>query len=389
MNPKPWRKPYRRVGSPYLWARIPASGGANRERSLGFTDTTSARDALSALNAAHQTLQYRALVHAVGDGCLTVGEFVTAHGRGALDELAIRLANPVIDVTEFIPAWHDAVRRSASLGTANKYLAQVRVLMPDGSPFLVSDFTRKRVSEFLATLSERLTATNRYRAALSSFAGFLVERDALQHNPVFDVKPAKESSPRTRHLARDEANALISAIEPFEARAMHALMCGTGMELCATVRLRHCDVLDRTDRMLHARGTKREHRDRELWVKEPWCWDIFAEWLCQNPGTPDAPVFRLGYEALTEALHRAIAVRGITDYRTHDWRHTFAVQARRDGWPDHLIASQLGHKNSAMIDRVYGRFQPKAADYAAVKLTIGQTVGPRLYVAQTPKAVSR
>ena len=59
-----------------------------------------------------------------------------------------------------------------------------------------------------------------------------------------------------------------------------------------------------------------------------------------------------------------------TDYRCHDWRHTYAVQALRDGESPQVVAHQLGHKTAATVHAVYGRYVPIASDYRS-----GQTVG--------------
>ncbi|HVT38751.1 MAG TPA: tyrosine-type recombinase/integrase [Gemmatimonadaceae bacterium] len=68
---------------------------------------------------------------------------------------------------------------------------------------------------------------------------------------------------------------------------------------------------------------------------------------------------------LAPGAQPACKAKGIAHYRQHDWRHTYAVQAVRQGMPLPLIAKQLGHANTIMVQRVYGRFLPEASDYAA------------------------
>ncbi len=58
-------------------------------------------------------------------------------------------------------------------------------------------------------------------------------------------------------------------------------------------------------------------------------------------------------------VHRATCKRlEIEDYRLHDGRHTFAVRAIRAGASFEFVAQQLGHANTVMVVRVYGRFKP-------------------------------
>lgn len=64
-------------------------------------------------------------------------------------------------------------------------------------------------------------------------------------------------------------------------------------------------------------------------------------------------------------LKQACTVKGveITDYTTRDHRHTYAVQALRDGYSYAVVAHQLGHATTALVHKVYGRHAPSAADY--------------------------
>lgn len=165
---------------------------------------------------------------------------------------------------------------------------------------------------------------------------------------------------------------MIGAIEPLEARAIHALMCGSGMEVGAALALCHRDV-DQAAMTAHAHGTKSAHRDRTIRVTEAWCWSVVRDWTDSQLALPDANVFSLTYKALTDALRNACKAVGVENYRSHDWRHTYAVQARRDGYSDQVIAHQLGHRNTVMVQMVYGRYSPTAADYARSQ-TVGQTV---------------
>ena len=48
----------------------------------------------------------------------------------------------------------------------------------------------------------------------------------------------------------------------------------------------------------------------------------------------------------------------------HDHRHSYAVNSRKRGIPDALIAHQLGHANTLLIAKRYGRFVPNAKDFA-------------------------
>lgn len=390
MNPKPFRTPYRRGA--IWWARLPVADGSNREVSLGIRDEAQANRALQALASSFNAdFWQRDLVHAVGRGHVAIGAFLAAHQSGKLKDLASRVQSPDPDLAGEVDGWQAWLtsRNRTTAGTRAKYRQQLEQLIPPGSTFPASAFTPKRISEFLNRL--RIKATNRYRAALSSFGKYLVEREVLSVNPVRSVEGAKEAEPRCRYLERDDAQRLVTLIDSQEARALHALMCGTGLEVGVALRLRHRDIQVEAGQYpsVRAPGTKRMNRNRSIYITEPWCWEIFGAWLHQQPALPGAPVFTIGYDGAAAALKRALDAAEIDDYKPHDWRHTYAVQALRDGLAAQTVAHQLGHKDATMVLKVYGRFVPNRADYERHRLTIGQTVGPRLYVAQTPKAVSR
>ena len=53
---------------------------------------------------------------------------------------------------------------------------------------------------------------------------------------------------------------------------------------------------------------------------------------------------------------------GLAGYRLHDARHHWAVRMARAGAPFELIARQLGHRDVAMVAKVYGRFKPDSEE---------------------------
>lgn len=65
------------------------------------------------------------------------------------------------------------------------------------------------------------------------------------------------------------------------------------------------------------------------------------DWTDSQLALPDAKVFSLTYRGLTDALRNACKAVGVENYRSHDWRHTYAVQARTDSYSDQVIATSL------------------------------------------------
>ncbi len=61
---------------------------------------------------------------------------------------------------------------------------------------------------------------------------------------------------------------------------------------------------------------------------------------------------------MSEAHRQRLRALGLIGYRLHDARHHWAVRMARAGAPFELIARQLGHRDVAMVAKIYGRFKP-------------------------------
>jgi len=87
------------------------------------------------------------------------------------------------------------------------------------------------------------------------------------------------------------------------------------------------------------------------------------------------PIIQVSTLAWRKALERA----GITDFRWHDLRHTFATWHRQAGTPTHELQRLGGWKTGAMVER-YAHVAPEALQGAAARLDA--LTG---YVSATPK----
>jgi len=359
-------KPRRAAISPFLrrriwWARVPRLGATSVQRSLGTGDKDTARDICAFL----WTLKGRReswLLDELAAGRIEVGEAFDAYQNRRLEAYieARRAGRNDPDLAPMVDQWEKSMlaRRRPNAATAAKYVAQVRRLIPAGKPFARSALTRRRISEFLDGLG--IGQPNRYRAAISRFCRFLVERDILDTNPVRSVQASAEHAPRCRYLSDAETDAVLGALEE-PMRTLHALMAGTGMEISAVLKLTRRDI-DFVGATVHAHGTKRAARDRTVRVTEPWALNLLGDHI--GALLPAAKAFPgITSEHALDALRAACKAVGVEDYRTHDWRHTYAVRELRKGQPLSVVAHQLGHANTIMVQKVYGRFVPSETDY--------------------------
>jgi integrase len=300
---------------------------------------------------------------------------------------SIKVTLDDVDLDPLVAEWSRALK-AGGLASTEKYTAQVRRLIPEGKRFPRSQFRRKTISEHLAALTlkaKQLDGTvletpatgstrNRHRAALRQFGRWLVEREVIEFNPVSDVRSAPENPARTVHYSPAELKALIDALDgPYQ--ALEAIMACTGMEWGAIVRtvnpstgkektpgLRRRDV-DVEAKTIHAKGGKNAWRNRTCTVTEMAFWPIVEAYV--KGFTPNALLFDGIREEIALRHHHAAREAAKLPHSTlHDHRHSYAVNAIRRGMPDHLVAAQLGHRDSTLVQRVYGKFAPQQKDFA-------------------------
>jgi integrase len=313
------------------------------------------------------------VLDAVTDRQLPLMDVYTAYVRDrTVDSIKVTLDD--VDLDPMVTEWSAALKASGLASTA-KYSAQVRRLIPEGKRFPRSQFRRKTISEHLATLTLQVkqpdgavldrpvtgSTRNRHRAALAQFGRWLVEREVIEFNPVRDVRSAGENQARTVHYSPAELKALLDALTgPYQ--ALEAIMATTGMEWQAVRRLRRRDV-DVTAKTIHAKGGKNAWRNRTCAVTEMAFWPIVESYV--QGFTPNALLFDgVREEIALRHHHAAREAAKLPDSTLHDHRHSYAVNAIRRGMPLHLVAAQLGHRDSTLVQRVYGKFAPQQRDFA-------------------------
>lgn len=271
-----------------------------------------------------------------------------AYAHGTLDALIKEASTP--DLEPLVTEWSR---------TANaKYVKQVRGLIAEGRAYPASLFTKRTISAHLGNLVVSGSTKNRHRAALSVFAGWLVEREVLSHNPVREVKAAKPNPSRELWLERDEAVKLVKQL-PAPYNAVEAIL-ANGVERGVVEKLDRKDI-DLKALTIHARGSKTPHRNRVIRITEAWTVPIIKAHLATL--LPNAKVFTVRMDTALDIHKRISAKLKIQVTTLHDWRHTYAVNSLRDGMKPTTVARQLGHRDASLVHKVYGRFIVDERDY--------------------------
>ena len=348
---------FRAKGAKTYKLRVTDLAGNSATLSTGTRDEDTAT-AVEAMVTRLRSERKKKILHLLVQKQVSLSETFDAYQEGddAMDELLDTIKD--VDLSPLVEQWGKHVAR--------KSMVQVRCLIPEGQPFPVSRFRRKAISEFLANLEVSGSTRNRYKAALSGFAKWLVEREILETNVVRDVASYKPNEARLARLEREEAKALLRWLaQPY--RALEALMAGSGVEWQAVERAARRDF-DLEKWTFHAHGGKNRYRNRVVKITEPWTRAAIRQHV-ERFG-PNAMVF----EGITEwgalRMHKkASKALKLPMTTLHDWRHSYAVNNLRDGMKPQVVKRQLGHApNSTLLERVYGVWIVTDSDYPAEAL---------------------
>jgi excisionase family DNA binding protein len=182
----------------------------------------------------------------------------------------------------------------------------------------------------------------------------LALRNQLVRTPVGEIMPELEDDyePGTRALTPLEIVGL-AIVLPLARMAVVAFAVATGCDPGAIPRARREDVAD-DYALCRVRGTKRKGRDRivPLPLPEQRC---LLEWAVRHAeGGLGGRLFP-AWTNLRRDLAGACKKLGILHCSPNDLRRTYSSWLRAAGIEPQLIAAAMGHSDSRMVERVYGR----------------------------------
>ena len=358
--------PYRPKGRNVYRTRVTLPDGRERECTCG-TDLKSVANDVERFVKSMKSARRWDVLEAIVAGR---GSLPDAYDhRARIDAWVGRLGD--LDLSPLVAEWESA-------GANAKYVKQVRRFIPGKKPFARTRFSKAEIRKFLDTLTDARSnpdaprvaspsTKNRYRAALSSFAGWLCERDVLEVNPVRSVKGKTATRKPVVYLETSQALALVKALPPGQQQAAEALMAATGLEWGALAELRRRDV-DLEERTVHAfpgladAPGKTRYRSRIVVVTEDAFWSIIEAHIAPLP--PNARVFTLREDIALRVHVRTSKAIGLPRTKLHHWRHTYAVAWLKRGGDHQILKNQLGHSpRSTLIYTTYGPWIVTTADY--------------------------
>ena len=162
---------------------------------------------------------------------------------------------------------------------------------------------------------------------------------------------APEYKPRRRFLTQDQVQKLLGALTQDRAAAV-AFMVATSAEWGAVCRAERGDV-DLGNWRVLVRGTKRTTRWRTVPLVTHVQRSLIEYAVAHAQGV--GPMLFLPWANARRDLGLACDKVGIEPCSPNDLRRTCATWLRQDGAPPDLIAPVMGHADTRMVERVYGR----------------------------------
>jgi integrase len=245
--------------------------------------------------------------------------------------------------------WAETARRVSTLKTQKGQALTWLDYLGDNTT--IGEITKARVLEVLQGIAERTSRStaNRYLALIRRVFNWAVERGYLENNPISGIKPYKENPGRTRWLRHEEAERLLMECEKIPRLYMFtAIALLTGMRLGEIESLRWGDIdLERGTIRIPDSKTGQA---RIIPLEEPLK-RILETW-------PKTGELVLGKFTHKKAFMGAVKRAGLSDFRFHDLRHTYASWKVMAGVDLRTIAGLLGHRTLAMVMR-YSHLAPE------------------------------
>ena len=161
-------------------------------------------------------------------------------------------------------------------------------------------------------------------------------------------------TPGDRALTTDEYHKLRAALAPKRRPHLDAYV-GLGMSDSVLYRITASDV-DFSQKVVRVPGTKTAHRERWIPINDDLCETLSKQARRAEPG---APLFE-PWSNVRRDLHSACERAEIAPVSPNDLRRTFATWLAEAGVAELVVASLMGHANSAMVRRVYAKIGTNA-----------------------------
>lgn len=261
-------------------------------------------------------------------------------------------------------------------------------ILPALGAVAVSKLTRKRVADWLDGIAseaprvrrrkdadkpafrkgkagteskrQRKSTANRVLTVLKAALNFVHSEGRVSCRPVWGlVKPFRAvDAARLRYLSDDEARRLVNACEP-EFRDLVTAALVTGCRYGELSRFTTEDL--NPDAGAIRVRTSKSDKSRHVYLTDEGQTFFSALALRRKPreillNRPDGKAWRSSDQQ--RPLERACKAARLTPLTFHELRHTYASRLVMNGAPLPVVARQLGHTDTRMVEKHYGHMAP-------------------------------
>lgn len=285
-------------------------------------------------------------------------------------------------VTEnFLEKWLQEQQDLVSSSTWKGYDKIVRnVLIPQFGQHDLTNISRKYVRDWVKTLNAGNKRISNILSVFRIAINHAIDDELLDANPLIGFKYKRNTPPKEEDDVNpfniDEQSRILGKLEG-QGRNLFQFAFWTGLRTSELVALDWTDIdLERgvcivrkalTQGSSKAEKTKTTASTREVKllpiaiaaVNDQKQFTFLAgKEVFQNPRTLDRWE---GDQAIREGIwHRAIKLSGVIYRRPYQTRHTYASMMLSAGENPMWVAKQMGHTNTAMLNKHYGRWMPDA-----------------------------
>ena len=256
--------------------------------------------------------------------------------------------------------WSEAKAGKRAPETAEFYAKKAGVVLRlFGEDFRLAQLDAPAVDAYVRARREEGTSDHTIHKELTTLRAALrlALRARLWSGSLDEVLPAGFGSgykPRDRALTPDELSGLLGELTAAKAAAV-AFMVATSANWRECTRARREDI-DPASGWVHLRGTKRQARDRRFVVAHPALSSLLRYAAEHAPGQDLLfPPWNNVRRDLLDSCRRA----GIERCSPNDLRRTYGRWMRIAAFPDDIIAPTMGHADTRMLERVYGKLSPE------------------------------
>lgn len=288
-------------------------------------------------------------------------------------------AGPAPDAASHAPTLSDALTRAIadranrgrSEGTLHMHKVKAgHLLRLLGGATALPTIDARAVDSFTASRLEEGASRNTIQKELVTLRVCLTHARRRKEYPheIDEVMPVGWSTgyrPRTRYLSAEEARALLADLcndelaqrrQSMKERAARvAFIVATSARWGESERARREDIDTRAG-VVRLRGTKTAGAERLVPILPTFA-PLLA--LALQHGNASGRLFE-PWGSVRGDLLRACERLRIPPVSPNDLRRTTATWLRHAGVEPHLIAAVLGHRDSRMVERVYGRISSEA-----------------------------